>query len=290
MTVVAVAGGSASIGRTIVDEILSQGKFEVIILARKADEESEERLGARVIVTDYSKVDELVQLLETNNVHTVISALGPMSLESEQALIQAADISASTKRFIASVWGIKYRPDQEWFPPAVPKLAAVTALEKTNLEWTTILNGFFLDYWAAAKAAIPGSGSTLAVFTYSGDVAKYTAAALTLGKWEKESYVIGSKISWNDFVKIAEEVRGMKFDVTYDTLDILRSGKITELPGHVPAYPFFPKEALQGMFATFGVLFDEGQFDFPTENSLNSLFPEIKPMSIKEMVEIGWKN
>lgn len=100
-------------------------------------------------------------------------------------------------------------------------------LETTKLEWTLICNGFFLDYWgmpkaksylnpltlvmdvAANQAAIPGSGSTPVAFTYSGDVAKFTAAALTLGSWEKESYVIGTKLSWNEFVKIAEEVRGM---------------------------------------------------------------------------------
>lgn len=99
-------------------------------------------------------------------------------------------------------------------------------LEKTSLEWTIICNGAFLDYYgmpkvksyltptaivvdmAAAKAAIPGSGNTPVVFTYSGDVAKYTAAALTLPKWEKESYIIGDKLIWNEFVKLAEEVRG----------------------------------------------------------------------------------
>lgn len=115
---------------------------------------------------------------------------------------------------------------QTWFPPAASKMAAMASLEKSSLEWTAIYNGHFLDYWGmpkvksylnpvtmfldigAAKAGIPGSGTTPAVFTYSGDVARFTAAALTLEKWEKESYVIGTKICWNDFVKVAEDVRG----------------------------------------------------------------------------------
>lgn len=213
---------------------------------------------------------------------------------------------------------------QAWFPAATTKVAAMAELEKTSLEWTIICNGFFLDYWgmpkvksylsptviildvAAGKAAVPGSGSTPVVFTYSVDVAKYVAACLTLSKWERESYVIGTKLSWNDFVKLAEEVRGkchlsqlalhisnvasaVKFDVTYDSLDLLRSGKVTELPSHPYAYQYIPKEALQSMLATFGILFEEGQFDFKPKQTLNELFPEIKPISAKEMLEIGWK-
>lgn len=102
----------------------------------------------------------------------------------------------------------------------------MAALEETSLEWTIICNGFFLDYFglpkvktyltpvtilvdiAAAKAGIPGSGDVPVVFTYSHDVAKYIAEALTLDKWEKESYVIGAKATLNDLVKVAEDVRG----------------------------------------------------------------------------------
>lgn len=108
------------------------------------------------------------------------------------------------------------------FPLAAPKIAAEEAPEKTQLEWTIVCNGFFLDYWGmrkiksylspsalvvdmlARKAAIPGPGDTPVVFTYSGDVAKFTAALLTLDKWEEVSYVIGDKVTWNEFVATAE--------------------------------------------------------------------------------------
>ncbi|KAH7129880.1 hypothetical protein B0J13DRAFT_644911, partial [Dactylonectria estremocensis] len=309
MSVIAVAGGTHGIGRAIVDAIVAQGKYKVIVLSRKADKETEELVGARVVAADYTNVDELVKVLETNTVHTVISALGAATPpESEKNLILAADKAASTKRFIPSVYGVKYRPDQAWFHPAANKLSAMAALEETSLEWTIICNGFFLDYFglpkvktyltpvtilvdiAAAKAGIPGSGDVPVVFTYSHDVAKYIAEALTLDKWEKESYVIGAKATLNDLVKVAEDVRGtFKFDVAHDSLDDLRAGKITELPGQVPGYAFFPKEMLQGMFAVFGIMFEEGQFNFEPKQSLNDLFPEIKPVSVKEMIEIGWK-
>ncbi|KFZ17630.1 hypothetical protein V502_04503 [Pseudogymnoascus sp. VKM F-4520 (FW-2644)] len=310
MSVVAVAGGTGSIGRAIVEAIIAQGKYEVIVLGRNSNNELEESLGTRVISADYSDVHSLVALFEQNKIHTVVSAMsGLASPESELALIRAANQSKTTKRFIPSVFGVKYRPDQAWFPAAATKVAAMAELEKTSLEWTIICNGFFLDYWgmpkvksylsptviiidvAAGKAAIPGLGSTPVVFTYSVDVAKYVAACLTLPKWENESYVIGTKLSWNAFVKLAEEVRAsrVKFDVTYDSLDLLRSGKVTELPSHPYAYEYIPKVALQGILATFGILFEEGQFDFKPKQTVNELFPNINPISAKEMLEIGWK-
>ncbi|KFY94348.1 hypothetical protein V500_03321 [Pseudogymnoascus sp. VKM F-4518 (FW-2643)] len=197
MSVVAVAGGTGSIGRAIVEAIIAQGKYEVIVLGRNSNKELEESLGTRVISADYSDVHSLVALFEQNKIHTVVSAMsGLASPESELALIRAANQSKTTKRFIPSVFGVKYRPDQAWFPAAATKVAAMAELEKTSLEWTIICNGFFLDYWgmpkvksylsptviiidvAAGKAAIPGLGSTPVVFTYSVDVAKYVAACL----------------------------------------------------------------------------------------------------------------
>lgn len=64
---------------------------------------------------------------------------------------------------------------------------------------------------ASAKAAIPGSGNVPAVFTYSQDVGRFVAALLSLQSWENESYVIGDRLTWNEFLKLAEDVRG-KFD------------------------------------------------------------------------------
>lgn len=112
------------------------------------------------------------------------------------------------------------------FPPAMPKMASEKELEKTSLEWTAVCLGFFLDYFGmpkvkshlqpvtmaidvvAAKAAIPGNGDVPGVFAYSQDVGKFVAALLTLPRWEKESYVIGDKLTWNECLKLAEDARG----------------------------------------------------------------------------------
>ncbi|KAM0468511.1 hypothetical protein ACHAP7_010809 [Fusarium lateritium] len=334
MSVVAVAGGSGSIGRSVVEAILADGKFEVVILSRKVDPELEKTLGVRIVAVDYSNPDAIATLLEENHINTVISGLSSHApTEHESNLIQAASRSSITKRYIPSAWGCKFRPEHTNVPLAVAKLAFFKQLEQTTLEWTVIASGVFLDYWgmpkiktyltpftqvldiAGKKAGIPGTGDQPVVFTCSEDVGKFTARLLTLENWEPVSYIIGDKLTWEEFVKLAQEVTGAcyleilldsleviallrrlikdvageRFEVTYDSVELLKSGKITELPSHVSAYEFLPKETLQDILSQFGLLFVEGLFDFKPKQSLNDLFPEIKPKSAREVLEIGWK-
>ncbi|KAJ4075646.1 hypothetical protein NW769_015387, partial [Fusarium oxysporum] len=248
MPVVAIAGGTGSVGRFIVEEIIVDGKFEVILLSHKANLALEKELGARILPIDYSDPDTITNLLEENHVDVVIAALGGRTPHEQEH-------------------GVKWRPEYSWFFNAAVKLSLFDALEKAELEWTAVVNGFSLDYWGAPslktyldhltivldiparKAAIPGNPNQPAVFTYTKDVAKFTAKLLTLEKWEPVSYIIGDRLTWKEFTQLAEEVTGDKFEITYDSVELLKSEKVTELPGHIPVYPFFPKEALQGMLA-----------------------------------------
>lgn len=87
-------------------------------------------------------------------------------------------------------------------------------------------HGFFLDYYGSPNmethmtpapmildiahdaAAIPGSGNTPAVFPHSTDVAKFVTLMLDLEKWDPVSYVDGDRVTWNEFVRLAEEAKG----------------------------------------------------------------------------------
>lgn len=192
------------------------------------------------------------------------------------------------------------------FPIAKAKAEIVDTVKKTNLEWTEVRNGIFTDFYVSPKiksyiqplslvvdlpgnaAAIPGTGDEPIVFTHTTDVAKYVAELVTDSKpWEQVSVIVGDKITWNEFVKIAEKVKSTKFEVTYESDDTLKQGKITELPSHPHVYPFFPKEALQGMLASFGILFATGEFDLKTDstNSLNQRYPDIKARTVKELLQ-----
>lgn len=189
-----------------------------------------------------------------------------------------------------------------YFAPAATKLAFLKALEPTSLEWTTVINGYFLDYYGAPKvktymppmslvvdlpndfAAIPGSGDVPVVFTHTFDIGTFVAALLTQEKWEKESYIIGDKVTLNEFVRIAEDVKKTKFTIEHDSIDKLKGGQVTELPSHPSFYPFFPKQMLQGMFAAFGIMFENGVFDLKPSRTLNDDFPDIKPRTVKEVI------
>lgn len=62
-------------------------------------------------VVDYSDVDSTAEILASNNVHTVISAISVMDLTSSTAqvnIVQAAAKSKASKRFIASDWGVQH--------------------------------------------------------------------------------------------------------------------------------------------------------------------------------------
>lgn len=134
-------------------------------------------------------------------------------------------------------------------------------------------------------AAIPGSGDVPVTFTHTFDIARYVVALQALPKWEKESVIVGDKVTLNEFVKLAEQVKGKKFTVVHDSLEKLRSGQITELPSHPAMYPFFPKPMLQGFFAAFGIMFEQGALDLDVKGSLVERFPEIKPRKVKDLLE-----
>jgi nucleoside-diphosphate-sugar epimerase len=105
------------------------------------------------------------------------------------------------------------------------KLDSVKALEEAqNLEYTVVHNGMLLDYWttkptemspfslvvdvAHKAAAIPGDGNTPVAFTHTSDIARYVAALLDEKKWDIESTIVGDKVTWNEFVKLAEAAQG----------------------------------------------------------------------------------
>lgn len=99
-------------------------------------------------------------------------------------------------------------------------------LKRTDLEWTRLHNGYFMDYYGIPHiesnmqpvafgldmnykaAGIPGTGDDKVSFTYTKDVAKFVVAALDLEKWDEALFCYGDVTTWNEFLKLAEEVRG----------------------------------------------------------------------------------
>ena len=67
----------------------------------------------RFVAADYSNVEALVKILEDNKVDTVITTLASnMDPSPFINLIQAADQSKATRRFIPNAWsGFVYKPE-----------------------------------------------------------------------------------------------------------------------------------------------------------------------------------
>ncbi|KAH9203413.1 hypothetical protein DL95DRAFT_399366, partial [Leptodontidium sp. 2 PMI_412] len=274
MVKVAVAGGGGGVGRAIITALKQQTAHEYIILSRKDNPELSAELGVKIIGINYTDLASVKKILEDNEIHTVISALSVQSQDHSDAqigLIRAAAAASSVKRFAPSEFGIPYQEKHAAALPLVAyKVAALKEIKKTDLEYTIFTNGFFTDYFGLPKrksflqplvlvldighkvAGIPGSGNVPVIFTTTEDVGKYVVASLGLEKWNERSFIVGDRKTFNETLAIAEKVTGSKFQVSYDPIEKLQKGEITELPSHVQVYPFFPKPALQGMLALFG--------------------------------------
>lgn len=54
-------------------------------------------------------------------------------------------------------------------------------------------------------------------------------------------------------------------------------------------YAYYPKPALQMVVSSFAEFAAKGAFDITSEDTLNKKFPHIKPSSVKDILEAGWK-
>ncbi|KAB2570131.1 Bifunctional pinoresinol-lariciresinol reductase 2 [Lasiodiplodia theobromae] len=304
---VAVAGGNTSVGLAIVDGIKARGKYECIILGRRPHAEHD------VLVVDYADIDGLVAKLEETQVNVVISALSMQDDACGQAqlnLIEAANRSKCTKRFLPSEFGIHYTAERVENLTGLSfhyKLTAVKALEKTDLEFSLVSCGIYLDYWAASVipsrlrfcqpywldfghrlAAIPGDGNAPLVLTHTRDVGRFTAALLELPRWERRYTIRGDRLALNEAVRTAEEVMGVKFAVVYESAEKLREEDATILPGMGGLLDEATRTVMKQRLAHLGIICLEGCMDLDGSASLNVIFPDIKPLTVWDVAE-AWK-
>ncbi|KAF2643610.1 NAD(P)-binding protein [Massarina eburnea CBS 473.64] len=315
--VIAVAGGSGGLGRAIVDALKTSAKYDVVILSRKTNPKIESETGARVLATDYANVESVVQVLEENKVYAVIATLtAAIDPAQELNLIEACERSGVTKRYMPSIWSaIPFTIDKELAKDTgISVLSAkfnhtISVLEKTSLEHTAVFPGLFLDYFVQGLpsyiemagifvdvknnvAAIPGSGNVPVSFTYTSDVGKYVVALLgkAEGTWKPAYLIAADNRTWNEVVSLAEKAKGVKFNVAFDSVEKLKEGIITELPGHADMYEMFGggesgKKAAWAILSTYGVWMEEGRFHYTDGPFLNEEFGDIVPLKMEE----AWK-
>lgn len=82
---------------------------------------------------------------------------------------------------------------------------------------------------------------------------------------------------------------GSKMEVQYDDVETLKRFEITELPGHQALYAHFPKKAFQWFMSIFELYTTDGTSCVPREGSLNERFPNIKPLTVRDLLDRYWR-
>ncbi|KAF9241701.1 hypothetical protein DTO006G1_4978 [Penicillium roqueforti] len=305
MTVIAVAGGTGGVGKTIVEKLLDSN-FDIVVLSRtvKRDFASQNIQNVQI---NYDDIPSIARVLEKHNIHTIISAIGLVSDETSQSqlnLIEAAEKSATTKRFIPSEYSFVQTTELLPIDPSIQYwLDAADRLKASGLQYTRIIPGFFMDYWgmphiqthlqpftfgidiSSGTAAIPGDGNNVICMTYTYDMASYLVKALDLDEWPEFSVIVGDEITYNQILGMAEEFTGRKFKVTYDSLEQIKAGDVT-----VPLQPEgieYSSDELKEVTALVSRLTVNNVFRLP-DDRLNTRFPEVKPTTMRQILHNAW--
>ncbi|KAJ4220928.1 hypothetical protein NW759_006998 [Fusarium solani] len=307
MKIIAVAGGAGNVGSTIVDGLVEYGKHKIYVLSRK-DRPSQGAVN--YLRVDYDDPDAIAKAFEEAGVNIVICAIAvvnPEANQSQKNLIRAAEKSATTERFVISSFDMLHvKEDIELSPLARYTFEAIDELEKTQLTYTRIANGWFLDYYGMPHwkthlepwinvmnvekkwAVIPGDGSVKASFITSQDMSRFVARLMDLEKWNKVSPIFANTLSFSELVEMAEKARGCKFQVANDSLEKLQSGKISF---HEDFPPIGYGEGDQAFFAMLHYQAGIGRYLVPRDYPpLDAEFPDLKITTPLEVMETAWKD
>lgn len=236
--IVVIAGGTGGVGRHIVQGIVAADKYTVKVFTRQSSSSTLDIKGVEIIVVDYFNHAQLVR--ELQGVHTVIVCLisdEESSLHAQLNLLNAC-LEAKVKRFAPSEWaGISEQNTviQLYRQLKVPVMEQVQA---SGIEYTLFTNGVFMEYFAspqrasdslppiitsvdfnAGEANLIGTGDEPFCVTSVEDVGRFVAAALELDRWEERSSMMGSRVTWNELIRLGEKIRRKEFHVQRTTID-----------------------------------------------------------------------
>ena len=293
---IVVAGGTGGIGQHIVGGIVAAKKFTVKVLTRQDPSSASDLTakGVEVIKVDYSNHEQLVRALR--GVHTVIVSLISMDascIESQVNLLNAA-LEAKVKRFAPSEWTGHHDEHTVIKLMRDIKIPVLDKVKASGIEYTVFMNGVLMDYFAApqkssssldiravgvdfnkCEANIVGTGDEPFSVILADDVGRFVAAALDLDRWDERSGMVGNRTTWNELIKLGEEVRGKKFDVKRATVE--ETWKQYDPNG---------SNQMANFMTEVFVAFAQGEFDF--EPTLDKKFPHIKPTTIRHFIVKWW--
>ncbi|KAK2839265.1 hypothetical protein FQN49_006314 [Arthroderma sp. PD_2] len=314
MVVVAVAGGTGGVGRTVLDAIAKSGEHKAIVLSRMAANATTANEPRRFAI-DYTNVEQMKLVFQENNVEAVVSALLLVDegvAQSQINLIRAAAQSGIVSKFIPSEYYIDFHapiPGAGLFTNF--QLEAEAELSRhPQLTWTLIRVGIFLDHLAMPhnpkttyispfwtfvdidneQCVFPGDGSQPLILTHSTDLAAYIErlVGLPAKDWPRESLIASNKLQVKDLESLIKKITGKDFKVIYDSVEEIRNGHITPLPSNQTVFDDPAKGELFREVETQVMLsMLSNAHDLPGKN-LAEIFPEVQTTNIEDFLRAGW--
>ncbi len=235
-------------------------------------------------------------ILSKSLVHTVIVCLISIDDSFIQSQINLLDacLEAKVKRFAPSEFSAKTGPNTVIQFVRELKIPVREKVKASGIEYTLFNTRAFMDYFASPQRASPslnnliigvdfnkgeadiiGTGDEPFCTTRSEDVGRFVAAALDLDKWDEQLGMMGSRTTWNELIKLGEQVRGKKFNVKRTSVNDALKGRDPNPPNRMTNF----------MVEAFTALC-QGEYDF--EPTLNQKFPEIVPTTIHEFINQWW--
>ncbi|KIW39583.1 uncharacterized protein PV06_08184 [Exophiala oligosperma] len=221
---IAVAG-SGAMARYICEEFPKYG-HQVVVLSRTEKAAFKGNLHVSQVVTDYSVTSITEAIKDCDMLTSMILSYGPDFIDVHLKLIEACQASPKCKRFIPSEYGgdLENHPDLPVFYYRTREPIRKVLREQTELEWTLVSVGWFMDYVVPSKnrylqdpgpafpvdltanrIIIPGTGNDPIDVTAARDVAAALAMLADAPKWETYTYVSGVQTSWNNLATLVQK-------------------------------------------------------------------------------------
>ncbi|PVH91807.1 NAD(P)-binding protein [Periconia macrospinosa] len=309
MVVVAVAGGTGAVGRTLLDTIAKSSEHHAIVLSRTAGPSSTYH-GFERVALDYDNIDQVEGILKQHHVDIVVSCLVLVDDESAMAqisLIRAAAQSKTVTRFIPTEFYLDFHapiPGSDLLANYQLE-AEEELLRHPQLTFTLLRAGIFLDhltmpynpkktyiapFWAFVdieyeKCVFPEDGSFPLILSHSTDVAAYIErlCGLPANKWPRQSLVASNRLEVRDLDLLIQKVTGKQFQIAHDRQEDIVEGQITQLPSNKGVMTDFLRKVehqiMLSMLSKAHVL---------PGKDLAELFPEVQPTKIENFLEAGW--
>jgi nucleoside-diphosphate-sugar epimerase len=294
--IIAIVGGTGSLGGLILDALLAKQDVKVRMLVRpgsRAKASGFEGRGVEIVEGDIGPGSEQALASLCGGAFAVISAAqgGPDIIVEGQRRLLAAARTAGVRRFIPSDYSLNLfgldegeNINSDWRR----RFAQVARSERGNVEVVHILNGCFLDRrvlfgflgafdLSRQIAYVWGDDTQPMDFTTLGDTAKYVAEAAADEAALPEVFpVAGDVLTFPELVHAYESASGKR--LTIEKLGSLADldARIAKLRSEDPAnfHAYLPLMYYGPMLS------GKGKLDAP----MNARYPNVKPTSVQDYV------